>query len=178
MHLLKGRKMKPVSEMSFEEWLAFKHDEQKLKTHGAELVQDERIYALAAAINKVCFAGELTDCILRIYFIPDDLKKLKAAAIYGYRTIMIDQAFYQIHGTDNRMKDAIFHELVHGFCDSLNPANRIKDTDSSGYHLPAFAAACSDHGGYALLADPESGYSDVHLSGETITEINKALKQH
>lgn len=170
--------MKPVSDMSFEEWKRFKAEEQKRKTHGAVLVQDNRIYDLAAAINQVCFAGDLSDCILRIYFIPDDLKQLKAAAIYGYRTIMIDKAFYKEHGTDNSMKDALFHELVHAFCDSLNPANRVQDTNSSGYHLQAFADACSDHGGYALLADPETGFSNVHLSGESLRAIKTALNQH
>lgn len=177
-HNGKEKEMNTISQMSFEEWKQHKQNEQKRKTHNAEEIRDSRLYDLAFAVDKVCFSGELVHDLLKLYYIPDDLKKPGVHGLYGYHVIMIDKDYHKQHGTDDDMKDTIFHELVHDFCDSRNPEKKIKDADSSGYHLQAFADVCSDHGGSALYADAETGYSDARLSAESLDKINKQYQRY
>lgn len=155
---------------TYEEWKKRKLEEQKRKTHGAEEVQDDGLYFLKAAINRICFNRALR--YIRLYFIPPDLaaEHPDAVALYGYNTIMISKLFFEEHGLDDAVVTAMYHEMVHAYCD----AKQIMDTKDEK-HLKAFADACVANGGICEYAGPVDGFSDARLTPENLAKVRAEL---
>ena len=154
--------------MSFEEWLKYKQEEDKIITHGAEPVQGPRLYDLERTVNNVCFDGELR--IMNLYYIPQELDN-GSVGLYGYERIMIDKTFYEEHGVDDALINVMFHELCHAW----NAMKGEKDTDGE-YHNDIFKKTCEDHGGLAHFRDIERGFCDAEPTPDTMTKIKRKLR--
>lgn len=135
-------------------------------THGAEMVQDEDLWYLAAAIEQQCFEKDLT--ILGLYYIPEYFRSKRAIGLYTFRRIMIDKVYHTIHGTNKQMADLMFHEMVHAYCN----LNRIIDMDDKK-HLQVFADVAEDHGGVVGKYDETYGFTNVYLKDDVYINVKR-----
>ena len=162
--------MKPISEMTYEEWKRYKAEKERRITHGAERINSETMYSLLYTIDKYCFNGKLG--LIKLYWIPDELAEENpgAAAMYGYKCIMIKREFFNEHRFDTTFINVLYHESVHAFCDFAG----IKDTDGEK-HLQAFADACKAHGGECYWSNDIDGYTDTRLTPNSFHKVKAGI---
>jgi len=161
-------------DLTFEEWVKKKQEEDRKITHNAEVVSlktDGLLFDLQAAILKECFDDKHLATYHKMYFIPPDLD-CGGVGLYGYQRIMISKPYWKEHGIDNDTISTMFHELVHAWDDIKG----IKDTDGD-YHNAAFKQTCEDHKGFARFTDSENGFNDAHPTEETIRRIKELIKK-
>lgn len=161
-----------LKNMTFSEWLEYKKQQEKERTHGAERVTADDLLDAEAAINIYCFDRFFQ--LLPLYFMPDDLLKGRedVNGIYGYGCIMINKAVYDAHKTDETTISTLFHEMLHAY----NDIKDVKDTDGEK-HLKAFADAAEAHKGHCVGYDPKYGYSDVRPNDKQMSEIQDYIKE-
>lgn len=160
-----------LKNMTFAEWLEYKKQQEKERTHGAERVTADDLLDAVSAINAFCFDRFFT--LLPLYFMPDDLLKSHegVSGLYGYGCIMINKAVYDAHKTDEITISTLYHEMLHAYCDIKD----IKDTDGEN-HLKAFADAAENNNGYCVGCDEKYGYSQVQPNDEQMTMIKDFIK--
>lgn len=160
-----------IGEMSFDEWLEYKKEQEKRITHGAERVHDDVLYALEFAVSTVCFGDTLP--FIHLFYIPPELDN-GANAMFGNELvlIMVNKSFWDAHGIDHETISMMFHEMCHAFCFYEN----IKGTDGK-YHLPAFKQVCEEHGGTCTFTNDTVGYNEARPTPETEELIRKELRR-
>lgn len=157
---------------SYEEWAQQKIEQEKRRTHNAEKVTDESLYAAEMAINKYCFGKELF--YIPLYFIPPDIaeKRKNPQGVYGYGCIMIDKKFYEENGVNDDVINVLFHEMIHAYCDLKG----IEDTIGSK-HTYEFSKVCSEHGGISAYENGFYGFSISTLSAEKMKKVKQRIKK-
>lgn len=172
-------RMKSIKDMTFEEWKAWKQEELKRKTHGAEAVPyDDPLYDAKAAVVRHCFDRASLYYMIPLYYTPPDLEETHsdAAGMYGYGIIMIKKQYYAQHGVDDAMINLLHHELCHAYCDMKIPEKKVHDTDGA-FHRKEFAEVCEQHGGLCRYVNSVDGYSDSELTPESMELVRKDLRK-
>ena len=125
------------------------------------------LHNVVTAINDNCFNKELTR--IPMYFMAADGKTL---SLYENGDILINKAYYDVNGINDKLIHSIFHVMVHAFCES----HGIQDTDGD-IHLEAFADECDRHGGYCSWENSQDGYSHTGVKVKKMKSIKADLRQ-
>ena len=125
------------------------------------------LHNVVKAINDNCFNKELNR--IPMYFMATDSSTI---CLYKNGDLLIDKAYYSVNGISNKLIHAVFHEMLHAFCE----AHDIQDTDGDR-HLEAFADECERHGGYCTWANSQYGYSLTGLKVKKMKAIKADLRQ-